>query len=113
MPIKTYKPTTNNRRDIGVVDYSAELTKKAPEKALTKGIRSTGARNNVGRMTVRFRGGGNKRAYRQIDFARTKTGPATVKAIEYDPNRSAFIALICYEDGTKSYILAPVGLIHF
>ena len=110
MPIKTYKPTTNNRRYIGVVDYSAELTKKAPEKALTKGIRSTGARNNVGRMTVRFRGGGNKRAYRQIDFARTKTGPANVKAIEYDPNRSAFIALICYEDGTKSYILAPVGL---
>jgi len=110
MPIKTYKPTTNNRRYIGVVDYSAELTKKAPEKALTKGIRSTGARNNVGRMTVRFRGGGNKRAYRQIDFARTKTGPAKVMAIEYDPNRSAFIALICYEDGTKSYILAPVGL---
>lgn len=110
MPIKSFKPTTKSRRFITVLDYS-ELTDKAPEKSLTSGIRSTGARNNLGRVTTRFRGGGNKRAYRQIDFKRSKTGiPATVKALEYDPNRSAFIALLSYQDGEKAYILAPVGL---
>ncbi len=110
MPIKSYNPTTKSRRYIEVIDYS-ELTKKAPEKALTKGKPSTGARNNLGRMTTRFRGGGNKRAYRQVDFYRTKVDvPAKVIALEYDPNRSAFLALIVYEDGEKSYIIAPQGL---
>ncbi len=111
MPIKSFKPTTKSRRYIETIDYSAELTKKAPEKSLTFGKPSTGARNNVGRMTTRFRGGGNKRAYRMIDFRRAKVGmPAKVQALEYDPNRSAFIALISYEDGEKAYIIAPVGL---
>lgn len=110
MPLKSYNPTTKSLRFTEVLDYS-ELTKKAPEKSLTKGKPSTGARNNVGRMTTRFRGGGNKRAYRQIDFRRTKVGiPAKVVALEYDPNRSAFIALLAYEDGEKSYIIAPQGL---
>lgn len=110
MPIKSYNPTTKSRRYIEVIDYS-ELTKKAPEKSLTKGKPSTGARNNLGRMTTRFRGGGNKRAYRQVDFYRTKVDvPAKVIALEYDPNRSAFLALIVYEDGEKSYIIAPQGL---
>jgi large subunit ribosomal protein L2 len=111
MAIKSYKPFTKSRRFITVLDY-AELTPgKKPEKALTKGIRSTGGRNNVGRITTRFRGGGNKRSYRMVDFRRTKTGmPAKVAAIEYDPNRSAFLALLNYQDGEKAYILAPVGL---
>lgn len=112
MAIKSFKPFTKSRRFITVLDYSAELTPgKSPEKSLTKGIRSTGGRNNVGRITTRFRGGGNKRSYRMVDFRRTKTGmPAKVAAIEYDPNRSAFLALLNYQDGEKSYILAPVGL---
>lgn len=112
MAIKSFKPFTKSRRFITVLDYSAELTPgKKPEKSLTKGIRSTGGRNNVGRITTRFRGGGNKRSYRMVDFRRTKTGmPAKVAAIEYDPNRSAFLALLNYQDGEKSYILAPVGL---
>jgi len=111
MAIKSYKPFTKSRRFITVLDY-AELTPgKKPEKALTKGIRSTGGRNNVGRITTRFRGGGNKRSYRMVDFRRTKTGmTAKVAAIEYDPNRSAFLALLNYQDGEKAYILAPVGL---
>lgn len=111
MAIKSYKPVTKSRRFITVLDY-AELTPgKKPEKALTRGIRSTGGRNNVGRMTVRFRGGGNKRAYRMVDFRRAKTGiPAKVAAIEYDPNRSAFLALLNYADGEKAYILAPTGI---
>jgi len=111
MAIKSFKPFTKSRRFITVLDY-AELTPgKKPEKALTKGLRSTGGRNNVGRITTRFRGGGNKRSYRVVDFRRTKTGvPAKVAAIEYDPNRSAFLALLNYQDGEKSYILAPVGL---
>ena len=94
MAIKSFKPFTKSRRFITVLDY-AELTPgKKPEKALTKGLRSTGGRNNVGRITTRFRGGGNKRSYRVVDFRRTKTGvPAKVAAIEYDPNRSAFLAL--------------------
>jgi len=112
MAIKSFKPFTKSRRFITVLDYSAELTPgKKPEKALTKGHRSSGGRNNVGRITTRFRGGGNKRSYRMVDFRRTKTGmPAKVAAIEYDPNRSAFIALLNYQDGEKAYILAPVGL---
>ena len=110
MPIKSYKPTTKSRRFIQVLDYS-EITRKSPEKSLTKGKKSSGGRNNMGRITVRFRGGGNKRAYRMIDFKRTKLDmPATVQHIEYDPNRTCFIALIQYEDGTKSYILAPNGV---
>jgi large subunit ribosomal protein L2 len=100
---------TKSLRYIKTLDYS-ELTDKAPEKSLTVGIRSTGARNSSGRITVRFRGGGNKRSYRMIDFNRRKTIPAKVAALEYDPNRSAFIALLNYQDGEKAYILAPVGL---
>lgn len=111
MAIKTYKPTTKSLRMTSVVDYSEILTRKSPEKSLTKGKKSTGGRNNMGRVTVRFRGGGNKRSYRLIDFKRNKVDmPATVQSIEYDPNRSAFIALVQYEDGVKSYILAPHGL---
>lgn len=110
MAIKSYKPVTKSRRYITVLDYS-ELTDKKPEKSLTVGLKSTGGRNNVGRVTTRFRGGGNKRTYRMIDFKRTKFDvPAEVIALEYDPNRSAFIALIQYTDGEKSYILAPHGL---
>ena len=110
MALKSYKPTSPSRRHMTVSDF-AELTASAPEKSLTKGKRSTGGRNNVGRITVRFRGGGVKRRYRAIDFKRSKENvPATVKSIEYDPNRTANIALICYADGEKSYILAPVGL---
>lgn len=110
MPIKTFKPITKSLRGSSVVDYSV-LTRSTPEKRLCKGKKSTGGRNNLGRITTRFRGGGNKRAYRMVDFRRRKDGiVATVKQIEYDPNRSAFIALIVYADGEKSYILAPVGL---
>ena len=110
MAIKKYKPTTPGRRDMTVLDY-AEITKNGPEKSLTKGKKSTGGRNNNGRITTRFRGGGAKRRYRDIDFKRDKDGiPATVKSIEYDPNRSANIALIAYADGEKRYILAPIGV---
>jgi large subunit ribosomal protein L2 len=110
MAIIKYNPTTPGRRDMSVLDYS-EITKTAPEKALTKGKSSTGGRNNYGRITTRFRGGGAKRKYRQVDFKRNKDDiPATVKSIEYDPNRTANIALICYADGLKTYILAPNGL---
>ncbi len=110
MAIKSFNPTTKSRRFITVLDYS-ELTDKAPEKSLCKGLRSTGGRNNLGRMTSRFRGGGNKRLYRMVDFKRAKRDMnAEVIALEYDPNRSAFIALIQYTDGEKAYILAPNGL---
>ena len=110
MAIKTYKPTTPSRRNMTVLDKSG-LSKKGPEKSLTVGISSTGGRNNQGRITTRFRGAGNKRRYRIIDFKRFKEGvPATVISIEYDPNRTANIALINYADGEKAYILAPVGL---
>jgi large subunit ribosomal protein L2 len=110
MPIKSFKPTTPARRFITQVDYS-ELSKKRPEKSLIEAKSSTGGRNAYGRITSRFRGGGHKRKYRIIDFRRDKreiTGK--VAAIEYDPNRSARIALIFYKDGEKRYILAPVGL---
>jgi large subunit ribosomal protein L2 len=107
MPVKKYKPITPGRRDMTVLDFS-EITKTKPEKALSRGKSSTGGRNNNGRITTRFRGGGVKRRYRDVDFLRNKDGiPATVKAIEYDPNRSANIALLFYADGDKRYILAP------
>ena len=110
MSIKVFKPTTNGRRGMSVTDYS-ELSKVAPEKSLLKPLSKNSGRNSYGRITVRHRGGGNRRKYRVIDFKRTKFDiEATVKTLEYDPNRSAHIALIEYADGVKSYILAPVGL---
>jgi len=110
MAIKTYKPTTNGRRKMSTLDNS-ELTNKKPEKSLTVTLKKTGGRNNQGRITVRHHGGGAKRKYRIIDFKRNKFDIAgTVSAIEYDPNRSANIALINYADGEKRYILAPKGL---
>lgn len=110
MGTKNYKPTAPGRRFARLQDFD-EVTKSAPEKSLTKALNKSGGRNNKGRMTVRRRGGGHKRRYRQIDFKRNKLGvPAKVAGIEYDPNRSAFIALLHYADGEKSYILAPQKL---
>ena len=110
MATKSFNPTTPSLRHMSIQDNSA-LSAVAPEKSLTKGKKSTGGRNNAGRITTRFRGAGNKRRYRTVDFLRTKDGiPATVKTIEYDPNRTSNIALISYADGVKAYILAPVGL---
>jgi len=110
MSIKMFKPTTNARRNMSVTDYS-ELSKVTPEKSLLKPLKKNSGRNSYGRITVRHRGGGNRRKYRVIDFKRTKFDvKATVKTLEYDPNRSAHIALIEYADGEKAYILAPVGL---
>ena len=110
MAIKSYNPTTPSRRHMTVIDTAA-LSKVAPEKSLLKGKKSTGGRNNQGRITTRFRGAGNKRSYRMVDFYRTKENVvAKVATIEYDPNRTANIALINYADGEKAYILAPVGL---
>ena len=110
MAIKVYKPTINSRRNMSVIDYSG-LSKVAPEKSLLAPLNKKAGRNSYGRITVRHRGGGNRRKYRIIDFKRNKFDvEGTVKAIEYDPNRSAFIALVEYVDGEKSYILAPEGL---
>lgn len=110
MAIKQYKPTSPGRRAGSVLDY-AEITSTTPEKSLLRGLRKTGGRNNNGHLTRRHRGGGNKRSYRTIDFKRDKDGiPARVATIEYDPNRSANIALLHYRDGEKRYILAPLGL---
>ena len=110
MAIKRFKPTTPSRRNMAVTDYSV-LSKVAPERSLLEPMKTTAGRNNTGRITVRHHGGGNRTKYRVIDFKRTKTDcTAVVKTIEYDPNRSAFIALIEYTDGVKSYILAPEGL---
>jgi large subunit ribosomal protein L2 len=110
MALKVYKPTSPGRRGMTAIQ-GEQLTKKKPEKALTGFHLRTGGRNNDGRQTIRFRGGGHKRLYRQIDFRRDKVGiPAKVAAIEYDPNRSSRIALLHYKDGEKRYILAPVGL---
>ncbi|MFJ5486236.1 50S ribosomal protein L2 [Hansschlegelia beijingensis] len=110
MALKSYNPITPGLRQLVIVDRSA-LYKGAPLKQLTEGLSSKGGRNNYGRVTVRFRGGGHKRTYRLIDFKRRKLDvPATVERIEYDPNRSAFIALIRYADGELSYILAPQRL---
>jgi large subunit ribosomal protein L2 len=110
MALKTFKPTTPGQRQLVIVDRSA-LYKGKPVKALTEGKPATGGRNNNGRITVRFRGGGHKQSYRLVDFKRSKADqPARVERIEYDPNRTAFIALIKYEDGTQAYILAPQRL---
>jgi large subunit ribosomal protein L2 len=110
MALKQYKPTTPGRRGVVLVDRSA-LWKGKPEKSLTEGLRGTGGRNNAGRITARRRGGGHKRRYRIVDFKRNKYDvPATVERLEYDPNRTAFIALIQYEDGERAYILAPQRL---
>lgn len=110
MGIRVLKPRTNGQRNRSVADFK-EITKSTPEKSLTTALRKKGARNNFGRITMRHQGGGHKRRYRLIDFKRNKFDiPAKVVAIEYDPNRTCRIALICYEDGVKSYILAPVGL---
>ena len=110
MGIRTYNPYTPSRRHMTGSDFS-EITKSTPEKSLTVSKNSKAGRNAQGKITVRHRGGGAKRKYRIIDFKRDKDGiPATVKSIEYDPNRTANIALICYADGQKAYIIAPNGL---
>ena len=110
MAIKHYKPTTPGRRGMTSMDYSG-LSKVAPEKSLLEPLKKNAGRNSYGRITVRHRGGGNRRKYRVIDFKRERFGiPAVVKTLEYDPNRTAFIALVEYEDGEKRYIIAPAGL---
>jgi large subunit ribosomal protein L2 len=110
MALKTFKPTSPGRRQLILVDRR-ELWKGGPVKALTEGKRGTGGRNNTGRITLRFRGGGHKRRYRIVDFKRRKYDmPAEVVRIEYDPNRTSFLALVRYEDGELSYILAPQRL---
>lgn len=110
MPIKQYNPTSPGRRFLTTLTFE-EITKDRPERALTEAKKSTGGRNGMGRTTIWFRGGGHKRRYRAIDFKRDKHGvPGTVASVEYDPNRSARIALVHYADGEKRYILAPEGL---
>jgi large subunit ribosomal protein L2 len=111
MPIKKFKPYTPGRRGMTVVDYSAVLTGDEPEKSLLVRKKKSGGRNNQGRVTTRFRGGGNRQHYRIVDFKRNNDGEsAVVKSIQYDPNRSAFIALIRYDSGKLNYILSPDGL---
>ena len=110
MGIRTFKPITPSRRQMTVLTFD-EITRPESEKSLRLPLKSKGGRNNTGRTTVRFRGGGHKRTYRKIDFKRQRDGiPARVVSIEYDPNRSSNIALLAYADGEKSYIVAPVGL---
>ena len=110
MGIKTYNPYTPSRRNMTGLDFDV-ITTDTPEKSLLVSVKKNAGRNNQGKITVRHQGGGNRRHYRLVDFKRNKDGvPATVKTLEYDPNRTANIALICYADGEKSYILAPVGL---
>src|SRR5919109_185468 len=110
MPIRKPKPTSPGRRFITFPDFQ-EITKTEPERSLVEGLKKSGGRNALGRKTARHRGGGAKRRYRKIDFKRAKDGvPAKVAAIEYDPNRSAYIALLHYADGEKRYILAPARL---
>jgi large subunit ribosomal protein L2 len=110
MPLKAYKPTSPSRRYYNDYDFS-QIAKKKPERNLLEALTSTGGRNQHGRITMRFRGGGHKRRYRLLDFRRDKIGvPATVAALEYDPNRTGRIALLHYADGEKRYILAPDGL---
>src|SRR2546428_3649108 len=110
MPLKKYKPTTPGRRFMSVSGFD-EVTKERPEKALLRSLKTDAGRNAQGKITVRHQGGGHRKLYRVIDFRRDKRGiPATVAAVEYDPNRSARIALLTYADGEKRYILAPVGL---
>ncbi|MCD8144917.1 MAG: 50S ribosomal protein L2 [Oscillospiraceae bacterium] len=110
MAIKTYKPTSPARRHMTVSGFDGIDKHAKPERTLTEVLKKSTGRNSYGRITVRHHGGGNRRKYRVIDFKRQKEGKATVQRLEYDPNRSAYIALIQYEDGTKAYILAPVGL---
>jgi len=110
MPVRSFKPTSPGRRQMTVSTFE-EITKVEPERSLLEPLRKNGGRNNQGRLSVRHQGGGHKRRYRLVDFKRTKDGvPAKVAAIQYDPNRSANIALLHYRDGAKSYILAPNGL---
>ena len=110
MGIKIYRPTSPGRRGMSVSDFE-EITRSTPERSLLRPVQKQAGRNNVGRVTVRHRGGGHKRRYRVIDFKRDKLGvPGRVDSIEYDPNRSARIALVVYADGDKRYILAPLGL---
>jgi len=110
MAIKKFRPTTPSRRNMTMSDF-AEITTDKPLKSLLRSTKRSGGRNNQGKITVRHRGGGAKQSYRIIDFKRTKDGiPAKVSTIEYDPNRSAYIALVVYADGEKRYIIAPVGL---
>lgn len=108
--MKNYRPTSPGRRGMSVVDLSG-LSKKRPEKGLTRGKRSTGGRNNLGRITSRFRGGGHRRLYRIVEFGQKKLGvPGVVEALEYDPNRTSFLALVCYQDGDRRYIMAAQGM---
>ncbi len=110
MPVKIYRPTSPGRRDMSVSTFET-ITRTKPERSLTVSLNKKGGRNNQGRITVRHRGGGHKRRYRIIDFRRERWGaPARVTSIEYDPNRSARIALLSYEDGEKRYIVAPLGV---
>ena len=110
MGIKQFRPTTPSRRGMTVSTFE-EITKTKPEKSLTTSLKKNAGRNSYGRITVRHQGGGSRRKYRIIDFKRRKVDvPATVVSIEYDPNRTANIALLQYEDGEKAYILAPIGL---
>src|ERR671921_8140 len=110
MPVRTPKPTSPGMRFVSYPDF-AEITKTTPEKTLVEGLKKSGGRNSYGRKTSRHRGGGAKRLYRKIDFKRRKDDiPAKVAAIEYDPNRTSYIALLHYADGVKSYILAPARL---
>src|SRR6266581_4723178 len=110
MALKSYNPTTPSQRQLVIVDRSS-LHRGAPLKTLTEGKSASGGRNNNGRTTVRFRGGGHKKTYRKVDFKRRKFDvPATIERLEYDPNRTAFIALVKYEDGELAYILAPQRL---
>lgn len=109
MAIKSYKPTTPSRRHMTVASFE-EITKKSPEKSLVRVLKKNAGRNNTGRITVRHRGGGHKRKYRLIDFKRLSDLPNKVVAIEYDPNRTAYIALLQEDSGKKSYIIAPAGL---
>src|SRR3972149_10966640 len=110
MPIRAYKPTSAGRRFQTVLEY-ADVTKATPEKTLLRPLVKSGGRNSSGRLTIRHRGGGHKRQYRLIDFKRDKAGvPAKVASIEYDPHRSARIALLHYADGEKRYIVGPLGL---
>ena len=112
MGIKKYNPTTNARRNMSVLNYNAIVTTDKPEKSLLAPLKKKGGRNNLGKITVRHRGGGNKRKYRIIDFKRNKDGiVGRIASIEYDPNRSALIALVNYADGEKRYILAPKGIL--
>ncbi len=109
MPTKSFKPTTPSRRQMSVSTFE-EITKATPEKSLLTVLKKNAGRNSYGRITVRHKGGGNRRKYRIIDFKRNRTDAAVILGIEYDPNRSANIALIQYEDGEKAYIIAPAGL---